>query len=798
VLRDFRVGWRMLTQAPAYSAVVVAGLAIGFAACFLLLGYVRFCFSFDSQVPDAANVYVMKHRLNIIPVPTWIEFMPLPARTAAVGSALASETAAVVPLPVVYEVGSHRIKDEVSAVDPAFGPMFGIVAMEGDLQAALTSPDALALTVTQARKLFGTAHALGKSVVVAGRTYTVRATLRDAPANTTMPYTALAGMDTALWPQSERDAAFGQWLGLNAKIYLRLKPHVSLAKMKHALQAAADNSPWNTLAPADVQRRIGHVIDIDLGSLRDAYFDTEVANGARGGARTNRSAVLALAGVAFLILALAAGNYVNLATVRTLRRGREIAIRKVIGAGAARLVSQFMAESVLVAVLAAGLGALLAWLLLPRFADLVGADLNGVFGPRSVAIAIAASVAVGIAGGAYPAFVALRMHALDALAGRTGTEGAHVLWLRRALCTLQFAVAIALTGMTLALAWQTRYATAINPGFDPEPLSVLAMPVRASDDAKLALRDALARLPAVEGVAASGTVIGSGGQMKGSTILTGETGQEVRVREHNVSPNFFEVFRIRPLAGRMLDPARDSALPSHVMVINMAAVRAFGYPDAQAAVGRHLHAGYWTIVGVAPDIRDQTLAEPVQATVYFNEGRQNALTLRSSASANQLSRQVEPLWTRAFPDEPFDLRPERSVYAANYAEELRITELMGAASLIAIAIAAFGVVVLSAHSVQRRRREIVLRKLYGAGPRSVALLVGREFALLLAAAAAIGLPPAALAIERYLARYVERAPMGSWPLCFALAVVIVVAFAATARQTLAAMRIAPAAALRSE
>jgi putative ABC transport system permease protein len=172
--------------------------------------------------------------------------------------------------------------------------------------------------------------------------------------------------------------------------------------------------------------------------------------------------------------------------------------------------------------------------------------------------------------------------------------------------------------------------------------------------------------------------------------------------------------------------------------------------------------------------------------------------LRSSASANQLSRQVEPLWTRAFPDEPFDLRPERSVYAANYAEELRITELMGAASLIAIAIAAFGVVVLSAHSVQRRRREIVLRKLYGAGPRSVALLVGREFALLLAAAAAIGLPPAALAIERYLARYVERAPMGSWPLCFALAVVIVVAFAATARQTLAAMRIAPAAALRSE
>ncbi|MES2297422.1 MAG: ABC transporter permease [Pseudomonadota bacterium] len=390
------------------------------------------------------------------------------------------------------------------------------------------------------------------------------------------------------------------------------------------------------------------------------------------------------------------------------------------------------------------------------------------------------------------------MRAVDALAGRRGAEGMRVVWLRRLLNTVQLSIAIALSAMTLALGWQTRFAASVDPGFDTQALAVLAMPLRADGGVKLALREALARLPAVDGVAASGFAIGAGGQVKGSAVLRAESGTQLRVRVQNVSPNFFDVFRVRALAGRMLDPARDAALPSHAMVVNAAAARALGYPHAQDALGHHVEDGDWTIVGIAPDIRDQTLTEPAQPTVYRNEGRQNVLTLRSGAAPEQLFAQVAPLWQRAFPDEPLELRRESAVYAANYEEELRLTKLMGAASLIAIAIAAFGVYVLSAHSVQRRRREIVLRKLHGASPRAVARLVGRELALLLGTASVLGLPPAALAIERYLSQYAERAPMGAWPLALATAAMGVVAFGASARQTLAAMRIAPAAALREQ
>ena len=131
-----------------------------------------------------------------------------------------------------------------------------------------------------------------------------------------------------------------------------------------------------------------------------------------------------------------------------------------------------------------------------------------------------------------------------------------------------------------------------------------------------------------------------------------------------------------------------------------------------------------------------------------------------------------------------------------YAEDLRLARMLGLASLIALLLAAFGIYVLSAYSVQRRSREIVLRKLHGAGRAAIARLVGREFMLLLAAGAIVGLPLAALGIARYLAGFVERAPVGAWPLAVALLLAMLVALLATVRHTWSAMRMAPAQALR--
>ncbi len=796
-LSDLRTGWRMLVQQKAYSAVVVGGLALAFAACYLLIGYVRYCFSYDSAVPERGQVYVMKHRLNFIPVPTWIEFMPLPARELALNCGMASEVTAAVPRPVVMTTGARRVKEEITAVDPVFPAMFGVRASGGDLQAALTRPDGLALTADLARKLFDGADALGRSVTIDGKTLRVMALLPNPPANTTMPYSALVGITSGLWSEQERNDALHAWTALGGKIYVRLKPNATPAALSAVLQAGADHTPWSEAVPPDVLKKIGHVIEIDLGRLDQAFFDTEVANGFRGGVRANKAAVLALGAVALLILALAAANYVNLATVRTLRREREIGIRKVIGASGARVVRQFLAESVLVALLAGAGGTLLAWLLQPAFGELVGGAQITLFDPATLALNAAAALLVGLLAGSYPALLALRMHPGEALKGRAGSDSARALWLRRILSVLQFAVALALTGATVALAWQTRFASSIDPGFNQDGLYVLSTPWRGAPAAALALRDALQRLTLIDALATTGKPIGIKGQMKGSDVIKNAQGVDIRVREQTVSANFFTVFGIAPLAGRLLDPARDAAPAGRGLVLNMAAVRAFGFGSAQGAIGQRIDRE-WTVVGVAPDVRDQTVAEPVQPTLYRDNGEFGAISMRSHASLAQLHEAIAPLWARSFPDDELVIEPQRAIYAANYAEERRITKMMGAASVLAVLIAAFGIYVLAAYNVQRRQREIVLRKLHGASARAVGLLVGREFALLVGVAAVLGLPVAALAIERYLAVYVERAPMGPWPLLLALLLVALVALGATLRQTRYAMRLSPVQALRLE
>nr|WP_229458402.1 FtsX-like permease family protein [Massilia glaciei] len=280
--------------------------------------------------------------------------------------------------------------------------------------------------------------------------------------------------------------------------------------------------------------------------------------------------------------------------------------------------------------------------------------------------------------------------------------------------------------------------------------------------------------------------------MKGSTGVKTAGGASFVVKLQEVSANFFTVFKVAPLAGRLFDPAIDTAPPesTRVTVANMAAVRALGFASAQEAIGKRIDGGYWTIIGVAPDVRDQSLREPIQPTLYRVDEGLFALTVRSALAQPELHALVEPLWARQFPDHPLELRSARSYYAENYADDLRLTRLLGAASVIAIAIAAFGIYVLAAFNVQRRGREIVLRKLHGAGRAAIAGLVGREFGMLAGLDAAVGLPLAALATERYLSGFAERAPMGLWPLAGALAL------AATARHTLAAMRLSPAAALR--
>ena len=797
-LRDFRIGWRVLVQEPAYSAVVVFGLAVGFAACFLLLNYVRFSLTYNNTVPEAAQVVLVKQRINVFPRPQYQTLSGLPLRDVALRSGLVQQAAIVNELDAPLEVAQRPRRMTLLAVDPAFQAIFGISAVDGDLAAALSRPDGLALTLEAAGKLFGRADVLGQTVLVNGASLTVRALLPEPPGNSTRRYDALTGIGSAAWPEAQRRQAFSDWS--RGEIYLKLKPGVAQASLAPLLQQAIIQSPMDQRVRTGA---FGHTLagrnvsDIALAALPDVYFDADLAAGRDGANYGHKDGVLGLAAVALLILLLAATNYVNLATVRTLRRRRETGMRKLLGASALQLARLFLAESVLVAALATLLGLVLAWLMMPLFAGLVARPLDGFFTPAHCAAALLFGVLTGLLAGLYPALVALRVRPHDALAGRGGAETAGGLWLRRVLTVLQFASAMALTGSAVAIAWQTGYASHADPGFDPRGLRVLDLPDHVSDAVADDFAAALRHWPGVHAVATLSEAVGRDG-MK---IVNGRkmaNGASISIEVKQVSPGFFALYGMRPLFGRLFDPAIDTARGT-ALVANVAATQAMGYARPEAALGQVLSGRADTmtdrIVGIAPDLRYRTLRETAQPMLYVL-ARGDVLTLRSDDNPAAAYVHLLPLWRRYFPHAVLEVAAADSFFALNYAEDRRLATMLAASSVVAIALAAFGIYVLSAYSVQRRTREIVLRKLHGAGHGAIARLVGREFAGLLALGALAGLPLAALAIQRYLAPYVERAPMGVWPLLAAFGLALLVAALATLRHTLAAVRLAPALALR--
>lgn len=801
--RDFRIGWRQLLQEPGYSAVTVLGLAVACAACFLLLGFVAYCLNYNSHVPDGERVYVVKQRINYFPRPDWITRANLTLRDTALASGVVEQASKAQQIQHPLRAGSELHEVRMYAVDPDFGAIFGIQPLSGDLRAALTRPDGLALTRETALRLFGHTDALdkivGKTVGAGDEVLQVLAVIPDLPANTTMRWEALGGpLSRALKPD---DRTLHPSDEMRGNIFLKLRPGADAARLGALLQDAVEALPLNRRFRSGPmgQALTGPGVEIRLAALPDAYFDPDLASGRDKRNYGQRDSTLALAGVALLILALAMTNWINLATVRTLRRQREIGMRKVLGASAARVAAQFLAESVLVALLATGAGIVLAWLLLPLFADLVDRKLEGFFTPGRLALALALGVLAGLAAGAWPAWTALRVRAATVLAGRdSNSETVGNLWLRRTLTVLQFATALALAGVTVAVGWQTWYATNADPGFDPRGLTLLDMPL-AKDEQVQGFVRAVVRVPGVEGAAISAEAIGrDGNKITGGFNLRG--GGEIRIEVKRVSPEFFDLYRIRPAAGRLFNVQRDQQT-SKVAVLNMAAVKALGYRSAEDAIGKVPFApgaGAFdlTTVGVAPDVRHQSMRERPGPILYILTEADSVVTLRTQLDQQALAHAIGPVWRQYFPNGKLYMKSAASVLGDSYRQDLRMVKILGAASLVALALAAFGIYVLSAYTVQRSRREIVIRKLYGASNGAIARRLGREFGLTVAVAGLIGLPAAALAIRYYLNGFAEHAPLGQWPLVAAVALALLAALAATARHTAVAMRMSPVQALR--
>jgi len=819
-LQDFRVGLRILAKDPGYSLVSILGLGVGLGVCLLLLGYARYCWQYNAQVPDADNVYVVKHRDNLKLGAPWYDQAPLLLLAAArTVPGVTNASAYVNWLPLTVEVNGRLRRLGSLTVLPGFAEMMGLKAIKGDLNDALSRPDAFAITENTAIRLFGTSDVLGRtlqlrlSAVDENRSIArIAAILRDPPANTTIPFETLNGPNLSLVPTLLRNELLGnsEWMGY---LLIRVQSGTSLAAVTEVLQQAFDEAPGTQKIAPQQKERLGdrHVRDIKLSRLRDAYFDREVATDWLSLAvdRGDSTIVAGLVAIALLILALAAVNYINLTTIRVVRRQREIAMRKVLGANNTRLALQFAAESLLVSMLASVTGFVLACLALPVFSELMNRDLGSMLSLENIGIALGLGITLGLTTAIYPAWIAFGVRTSLMLMGRLDTESHGSKRLRQGLSVLQVSAAMGLASFTLGVFWQARFAIDASPGFDPSALLVFDLPKGAEtgDEKPRGLMAALSQRPEVAGIVVSSDAVGRS-QESWNTEIRREGREALIIDVKSVSPNFFQQYGIRPAAGRLFDPTIDKEADSVPLVINEIAARQLGFASPQQALGQALLFRsiendvpvFITkrIVGIAPEIRFNSLRETPGPVAYaLSRGWDVTLTVRASGSITDAERAAQEVWSQYYPNSVLEIRPAKEIYAANYADDARLARLLALSTAIAMIIAAFGVYVLAADAVQRRTKEIALRKLFGTRRRDIGKLVAKEVGAIILLSALFAIPLAALAIARYLATYTEQTPLAFWALAFALVTTSATAAFAAARQAWVAMMLKPAAALRT-
>ncbi|HKR23997.1 MAG TPA: ABC transporter permease, partial [Allosphingosinicella sp.] len=600
-------GLRAFARDRTYALINVLGLALGFAACLMILLYVRYELSYDSWIPNAENIYQVQ--TDYAPQENGDD-LNLQMSSYVAGLALERDfpqvERRVYLLPNIATVirrGQALAVRDAAMVDGPFFDVFALPLVHGDPRTALARPGSVVLSESEALRLFGPGNPVGETLTVAvnGRNvdHRVGGVMRDLPRNSHLRLTMLTRFDPVSHFADSPDF-FTDWGWQAGWVYVALRPGSTAEEIHRQMPAwEARNIPVSTEVNFRAQQdyRLIALPDIHLGEAQDA-----------GAVRGNdRTTIATFAIVAALVLATACFNFINLSTASASRRAREVALRKVLGARRQQLVVQFLGESLLVATVAMLIALAAVELLLAPYAAFLDADLVLTYlGSGGLLLPIVGLVLlIGIAGGLYPAFYLSRFQPGMVLkANRSAAETPGTGRIRTLLVIAQFSVSIGLIICTAIIYAQTVYARTVDPGYRSGGLIQIAN----VSDARVwpvaeALMQELSGLEGVEAVARSNVGIGTTGNVTELVRVPG-IAEPIEISIVPVGPDFFQTMEIQPLAGRLFEESRvaddstrgDEAATRALaarginILINARAATALGFREPRAAVGRQVSA----------------------------------------------------------------------------------------------------------------------------------------------------------------------------------------------------------------
>jgi putative ABC transport system permease protein len=790
VFRNYLVmAWRNLARHRLYGFITIAGLAVGLACAIFILLFLRDELSWDRWIPDSENLYRIEstfHRpggdhdfFAAVPFPL------TPAMQADFPEVLAQTH--ITPEAMTAGVGDRMFSAAVVAVDTNFFQFLRLPFVRGNPATALAQPESIVLTQSAARKYFGTADPVGRTVLLAGKhNLVVTGVLRDLPHNTHLDFEMVMPNTSAADIMPASSPARTLWLNFVGPAYIKLAPHTDLAALERKLVPMLDKN-IDARKQMGLDMRGSALLQLHITPLRDIHLAPygESENG-------KPIQIYGFAAIALLILLIACFNYMNLATARAMVRAREIALRKVVGARRGQLVMQLMGESVMTALVALILALGIVEPLLPAYDGFLARPI--AYDPVAdwpLTLGFAAiAVGAGVLGGIYPALLlsGFRPAArLGTAASGIGDSGL----LRAGLVVVQFAISIGLGIAMIVMFAQIRHARQTDLGFDRHNLVVLGSVGSLPPATRESLRRALAAEPSIAGVTQSNMTPFSGRFMVDNFTVPGRTGQFV-LRDAQIDPDFLGVYGMKLLAGRNFssdrgqdaikppDPKNPDANtnPQVNILISAAAARLFGFTPQQA-VGRHINQGKFglNIVGVVGDTNFDGIRTAIPPFLFFYDPLDmSATTVRIKPGQNLVAlAAVDRIWhrfvptvtiARRFQDESFD-----RLFAADETQDAIFALFVG----IAIFIACLGLFGLASFTAERRTREIGIRKIFGARSRDIVGLLLWQFSIPVLVANLLAWPVAWYYLRHWLEGYADRISLN--PLYFLAAGMIALAIA---------------------
>ena len=798
------IAWRNILRQKGYAGINIIGLAIGIAACLLILQYVSFELSYEDFHEKRDRIYrVQQDRYDNGKLST---------QWAAGAYAVSNSFKEAIPEiedyvklvgrdAVVTEVNNQPLKiSKVFYVTNSFFDVFTYPLIEGNKEKALTEPFTAAISETIARTVYGTTNAVGKTIRLnRRRDYTITAVFKDPPVNTQIRPDILLSYPSYLKlmaPDNNPETAWF-WDGCLTYVLLRKGANPDIVEKKFLPVVEKFTATELKRFNASVTYYLEPLTSIHLYSN---YIGEPAPNG-------EGKTTYLLLGIAFFIAVIAWVNYINLATARAVNRAKEVGIRKTVGSQRKQLILQFLSESALLNAFALVLALVILIIAIPGFNKLSGQQLTfSLFGQTNFWLGLIGLFLVGVFfSGLYPAFVLSGFKPIEVLKGKliATTKGT---LLRKGLVVFQFTASLFLLIGTLAVYQQIQYMRKQSLGINIDQTLVIRPPNVLTDSiytqSMNAFKETLRQYTDIKGVVISTSIPGqpvdwNAGGIK--LVGTDESNQK-QYRVIGMDHDYMKQYGIKLIAGRHF--SRDFGTDDSAVIFNKKGFEQLGLNKPEDAVGKRID--FWgrqyTIVGVAENFHQQSLREAYEPLIFrLIPGVRGYLSIKTpAAGAGETVSMVKSNWDKFFPGNTFEYFFLDDHFDQQYKADRRFGQVFGLFTLLAILVACLGLFGLASYTTIQRTKEIGIRKVLGASVLRILKLLYQEFAILLVIAFVIAVPLSWLTIVNWLQGYAFRINIQWYYFFIPFVSILVIALLTVSFQSIRAAIANPVKSLRTE